>query len=45
MINFHDATKVETKQHNPNWPQIDDYSYAISIIGGSDLEKEIHYLT
>ena len=35
MINFDDAIKEETKEHNPNWPQIPDRSSRILIIGGS----------
>ena len=27
------------KERNPNWPQISDYLYKISIIGGSRLGK------
>ena len=34
MINFHDIIKEDTKEHNPNWPQIPDHSYRILIIGG-----------
>ena len=34
MINFHDIIKEDTKEHNPNWPQIPDHSYRIFIIGG-----------
>ena len=25
MINFHDVTKEETKEHNPNWPKVLDH--------------------
>ena len=32
------------KKHNPNWPEIPDHPYRILIIGGLDLEKQIHYL-
>ena len=32
MINFHDAIKEETKEHNPNWPQIPDHPYKTLII-------------
>ena len=39
MINFDDAVKENIKQNNPNWPQIPDYSYQISIIGGSGSGK------
>ena len=39
MIKFDDLVKEETKEHNPNWPQIPDHSYRILIIGGSGSEK------
>ena len=35
MINFDDAIKEETKEHDPNWPQTSDHPYIILIIGGS----------
>ena len=35
MINFDDVIKEETKEHDPNWPQISDHPYIILIIGGS----------
>ena len=38
MINF-DVTKEETKEHNPNWPQIPDNPYRMLIIGGSGSGK------
>ena len=44
MINFDDVTKENIKEHNPNWPQILGHPYRILIIGGSGLEKQIHYL-
>ena len=34
MINFDDLINEETKEHNPNWPQIPDHPYRISITGG-----------
>ena len=34
MINFDDAIKKGTKEHNPNWPQIPDHPYRILTIGG-----------
>ena len=37
MINFDDVTKENTKEHNPNWPQIPDHQ-------DLDLENQIHYL-
>ena len=39
MINFDNVIKEETKEHNPNWPEIPDYPYRISIIGGSGSRK------
>ena len=27
MIDFDDVTKDDTKEHNPNWPQIPDHPY------------------
>ena len=36
MINYHDVTKENIKNHNPNWP---DHSCRISIIGGSGSGK------
>ena len=35
MINFDDVIKEETKEHNPNWPEIPDHPYRILIIEGS----------
>ena len=31
MINFDDVIKENTKEHNPNWPQIPDHPYRILI--------------
>ena len=39
MINFDDIAKENTKEHNPNWPQILDHPYRILIIGGPGSEK------
>ena len=39
MINFDDVTKENVKEHDPNWPQIADYSYRILIIAGSKSRK------
>ena len=39
MINIDDVEKVNAKEHNPNWPQIFDHPYRISIIGGSGSGK------
>ena len=35
MINFDDTIKKEIREHNPNWPEIPDYSYRILVIGDS----------
>ena len=39
MINFNDAIKEETKENNPNWPEIPDHLYRILITGGSGSGK------
>ena len=39
MINFHDITKEDTKEHNPNWSQIPDHPCRILIIGSSGSGK------
>ena len=39
MINFDDVTGEKTIEHNPNIRQISDFSYKISIIGGSGSGK------
>ena len=39
MINFDNVIKEKAKEHNPNWPQIPDHPYRISIIGGSGSGK------
>ena len=39
MVNFDDTIKEETKEHNPNWPQIPDHPYRILIIRGSASGK------
>ena len=39
MINFDDVLKEETKEHNPNWPQIPDHLYRLLIIGSSGSGK------
>ena len=38
MINF-DVLKEETKEHNPNQPQIPDHPYRILMIRGSGSRK------
>ena len=35
MFNFGCITKEDTKEHNPQWPEIPDDPYRILIIGGS----------
>ena len=37
--NDYDVAKDNIKEHNPNWPQIPDHQYRISITGGSRSEK------
>ena len=32
MINVDDITKVNIKEHNPNWPKIPDHPYRILMI-------------
>ena len=39
MIEFDDFIKEETKEHNPNWPEIPNHQYRILIIGGSGSGK------
>ena len=39
MINFDHVIKEETKEHNPNWPQILDHPYRILMIRGSGSGK------
>ena len=39
MINFDDDTKEDTKEHNPNWPQISDHPYRTLIIRSSGSGK------
>ena len=40
MINFDDVIKANRKEHNPDWPQIPDYSYPILITGSSGSGKK-----
>ena len=43
MINF-DAYASENKtEHNLKWLNIPDHPYRILIVGGQDLEKQMHY--
>ena len=39
MINFDDVAIENTKEQNPNWPQIPDHPYRILIIGVSGSGK------
>ena len=39
MFNFDYITKEDTKEYNPNWPEIPDYLYRILIVGGSGSGK------
>ena len=39
MINFDHVIKEETKEYNPNWPEIPDHPYRILIIGGFRSRK------
>ena len=39
MINFDGVIKENSKEHNPDWPQIPDYSYNILTIGSSGSGK------
>ena len=43
MINFNDYTNENKLKHNPDCSYIPDFLYRTLIIGGSDLEKQIHY--
>ena len=40
MINFHNVTKKNIKEHNPNCSEIPDYLYRILIIRGSESGKD-----
>ena len=39
MSNFISIAKEYIKKHNPNWPEIPDYTYKILIVGGRGSEK------
>ena len=39
MFNFGYITKEDTKEHNPNWPEIPDHPYRLLIVGGSGSGK------
>ena len=38
-ISFGNLTKESMKEHNPNWLEIPDHPYRLSIIGGSGSWK------
>ena len=40
MISFNCVTKVNMKEHNPNWLQLLDHPYRILITGGSESGKK-----
>ena len=44
MFNFDYITKEDIKEHNPNWPEIPDNPYKISLVGGFGSGKQMHYL-
>ena len=39
MINFDDALKEGTKEHDPNWPEIPDHPHRILMIGDTGSSK------
>ena len=39
MINFDYVTNQNTKEHNPNWPEVPDHSYKILIVSGFGSRK------
>ena len=43
MINFDDYSNENRRKHNPNWPYVPDHPYRILIVGGQDLERQVHY--
>ena len=43
MINFDDYSNENRRKHNPNWSYIPDHPYRILIVGGQDLERQVHY--
>ena len=44
MINFHDVTKGNIIEHNPNWSHIPNHPNRISLIGGFRFGKKSYYL-
>ena len=41
MVNFDDVTKEKIKEHIPNWLELSDHPYRISITGDSPFVKSI----
>ena len=41
MINFDDIIKENIKKHNPNLPEVPEYSNKVLIFGGSESGKTI----
>ena len=39
MFSFDYITKEDTKEHNPNWSEINDHRYRILVIAGSGSGK------
>ena len=39
MFNFYHITKEDTKEHNPNWPEIPNHPHRIIIVGVSGSGK------
>ena len=44
MINTDDVTKENTKEYNPNWPQIFDHLDRLLITGAQYLEKNYYLI-
>ena len=44
MSNFDDVAKQNIRKHNPNWPQIPDHPYIISITRGSGKTNSLFNL-
>ena len=44
MSDFDDVAKQNIRKHNPNWPQIPDYPYIISITRGSGKANSLFNL-
>ena len=43
MINLHDVTKENIKEHNPNWARIPDHTYRI-LLNGDHLSGKTNSL-